>query len=153
MPLVLQCRIDLKGSEVSKMWLSHAALWRTVTRWNFPRGATNTRDANPGLKSWTWSAFRLLLRHVAVTIRWLPVGSTSPLQSVAFLQIHVASACSLCLILSPPNSLLSLLLFLISPLECDLWWPWPALLGILHTWRDLNRALGPFHKGHSFRLA
>lgn len=43
--------------------------------------------------------------------------------------------------------------FLISSQECDLCWPWPALLGILHTWRDLNRALGPFQKGHFVPVA
>lgn len=76
--------------------------------------------------------------HLAVTICYIP-------------QSRVASARSLCLILlSPPVPFYPLFfLFLISPLECDLWWPWPALFGILHTWRDLNRAQGPFHKGHA----
>lgn len=107
--------------------------------------ASSGGDTNPQMRGWTSVVFRhdtLVGRlHLAFTICYIP-------------QSHVASACSLCLILLPPpvHFFPLFFLFLISPLECDLWWPWPALFGILHTWRDLNRAQGPFHKGHSSPL-
>lgn len=66
--------------------LRHDVLWH----WNFPCGARNARDANPRLKSWTLPAFRRLFFPPACWChepanRSLLVGSTSPLQSVTFL--------------------------------------------------------------------
>lgn len=69
--------------------------------------------------------------------------------------LNSSESCSFCLLTLPhllPPATFSLF-FVIPPMECDLWWPWPAHLGILHTWRDLNRALGSFHKGHFFSPA
>lgn len=77
----------------------------------------------------------------------LMVGSTR------LLEVLHSSACSLCpvfLSLPLPSTLSSSSFFWFSSVECDLWWPWPALLGILHTWRDLNRTLGPFQMGTLF---
>lgn len=65
-------------------------------------------------------------------------------------QVHLAFYCLLPQSHVAPLALFFLLIFFFPPLECDLWWPWTALVGILHTWRDLNRALGPLHKGQSF---
>lgn len=59
-------------------------------------------------------------------------------------QNSVAAACSLCLIMLFGFSQFS---FLICPQECDLWWPWLAIWGILHTWRIFNRAMVPFLSG------
>lgn len=140
--------VVFKWGSVSQIRPSPPSLRCFITHESFLCGATNTLYSYPGLKSWTSSAFRRLLS--VLTAGWILLSFTiccipqSRRASVA----RSASSCS-----HPLAPLSSSSSFLISPLECDLWWPWPALLGILHTWRDLNRAPGPFYKGHSFPLA